>query len=313
MLLNTDTLLSFRDAITRYLDFLIGVRRASPHTVNAYRTDLRQYEAWMREHEMVQTVNGSDATMLSRYALHLKSSGYSTATQARKIAALKALYKFCRAMDYSDLDQSDHLGRPRVLNALPEILSQDSIETLMAATESTDQPYRSRDKAMLETIYATGLRVSELLGLNIGDIDFDAQLLRCYGKGSKERIVPLHDQAVAQLDNYILTARTALTRSDTPKAVFLNRFGKRLSRQGFWQIVKAYAKKANLVHDISPHTLRHSFATHMIEGGAPISYVQQMLGHSNVSTTEVYNHVANDYLREEFETAHPRGSLRDGR
>ena len=313
MNLDLDTSLSFRDAITVYLDFLVGVRRASPHTVNAYRTDLRQYEAWMREHERVQTLHESDANMLSRYALDLKSTGYSTATQARKIAALKALYKFCRAMEYSDLDQSDHLGRPRDLNALPKILSHASIETLMAATEATDEPYQARDKAMLETLYATGLRVSELLGLNIGDIDFDAQLLRCYGKGSKERIVPLHDHAVVQLDNYIRIARPVLARSDTRKAVFLNRFGKRLSRQGFWQIVKAYAKKANLVHDISPHTLRHSFATHMIEGGAPISYVQQMLGHSSVSTTEVYNHVATEYLREEFETAHPRETLRNGR
>ena len=128
MNLDLDTSLSFRDAITVYLDFLVGVRRASPHTVNAYRTDLRQYEAWMREHERVQTLHQSDANMLSRYALDLKSTGYSTATQARKIAALNALYKFCRAMEYSDLDQSDHLGRPRVLNALPKISAHAGIE-----------------------------------------------------------------------------------------------------------------------------------------------------------------------------------------
>ena len=306
MKMEQDTYLSFGNAINLYLDFLTGVRRASPHTIKAYATDLRQFEQWMQEQNPVATTRDSTPNMVTAYVLQLKSSGYSTATQARKVAAIKGVYKFCRAMEYYHQDESEHISRPRVTNTLPRVLSVESIQELIEATAHASEPFRSRDRAMLETLYATGLRISELLGLNIRDIDFEDQLLRCSGKGNRERIVPLHDEATTNLQGYILTARAQLRKSDAEAAVFLNRFGKRLTRQGFWQIIKAYAAKAGISGYISPHVLRHSFATHMIEGGAPISYVQTMLGHSSVSTTEVYNHVANDYLREEFEAAHPR-------
>lgn len=308
MSINRDSNLALSEAIALFFDFLIGVRRASPYTIGAYRTDLGQFSTWIQSQYGTTTVTGITAAMMTEYVVHLQTQEYSSATQARKVASGKALFKFCRAMEYSPLNPSDHIARPRVSTTLPKVLSVESMEALIDATTQTKSPYGTRDRAMLETIYATGLRVSELLSLNIGDIDFESQLLRCYGKGNKERIVPVHQQAIRYLQDYIRFARPKLGPSDYQTAVFLNRFGKRLSRQGFWLLVKDYAKISNVGVGLSPHTLRHSFATHMIEGGAPISYVQVMLGHASVSTTEVYNHVASEYLREEFESAHPRAS-----
>ncbi len=301
--------LTLIEAVNLYLDFLIGVRRASSHTVKAYHADLLQFDLWIQEQHGVTQLRQIKGSTVSAYVLYLQTQRYASATQARKIASIKSLFKFCRAMEYSVYDQSNHVARPRISSHLPKVASVKSIQALIEATSVTREPFRTRDRAMLETLYATGLRVSELLTLNIRDIDFHEQLLRCYGKGNRERLVPIHDQAALYLQDYIGSSRTALVHSDSQTAVFLNRFGKRLSRQGFWVIIKGYARKASVEQAISPHTFRHSFATHMIEGGAPISYVQAMLGHTSVSTTEVYNHIANDYLREEFESAHPRAIL----
>ena len=310
MRITGDSQLTLREAVGLYLDYLVGVRRASPHTVKAYETDLLQFAVWIGDGHSPGGADLMTNTLVSGYVLHLKQQTYSSATQARKIASIKGLFKFCRSMEYTSSDFSDNVARPRVTSTLPKAISVHLVQQLIEATAATGEPYRSRDRAMLETLYATGLRVSELLGINIRDIDFEDRILRCYGKGNKERIVPMHDEAVLHLGEYLRSARTQLLRSDSQNAVFLNRFGKRLSRQGFWLMIKRYGSMIDSDETISPHTFRHSFATHMIEGGAPISYVQAMLGHRSVSTTEVYNHVANRYIREEFEAAHPRMAKR---
>jgi integrase/recombinase XerD len=304
--INADSQLTFREAVSLYLDYLIGVRRASPHTVKAYKTDLLQFAAWAGRKDSPDGAFVMTTTVVSSYVLQLKQQGYSSATQARKIASIKALFKFCRSMEYAPFDFSDHLARPRVTSTLPKAVSVQLVQRIIEATAETREPYGSRDRAMLETLYATGLRVSELLGINIRDIDFEDRILRCYGKGNRERIVPIHDEAIFHLREYLTSTRTRLQKSNSSDAVFLNRFGKRLSRQGFWLTIKRYSSAIGTTKTITPHTFRHSFATHMIEGGAPISYVQAMLGHRSVSTTEVYNHVANQYIREEFEAAQPR-------
>jgi len=310
MAINEDSQFTLREAVSLYLEYLVGVRRASPHTVKAYQTDLLQFVVWTGDDHSPKGADLATNAMVSGYVSHLKQQKYSSATQARKIASIKGLSKFCRSMEYTSSDFSDHVARPRVTSTLPKAISVHLVQQLIQATAETDEPYRARDRALLETLYATGLRVSELLGINIRDIDFEDRILRCYGKGNRERIVPIHDEAVFHLEEYLRSARTQLLRSDSQNAVFLNRFGKRLSRQGFWLMIRRYGSMIDPNEAISPHTLRHSFATHMIEGGAPISYVQAMLGHRSVSTTEVYNHVATQYIREEFETAHSRVAKR---
>jgi integrase/recombinase XerD len=205
-------------------------------------------------------------------------------------------------------DPTETLSSPRVGKSLPKPITPEEVDELLEQPLRRSTPEAKRDKAMLELLYATGMRVTELVSLNLTDILLkdDTAYVRCMGKGAKERTVPIHTHAAEALLGYLRDARRKMVRTTTEKALFVNRRGERLTRQGFWLILKGYAQSAHIQSGVTPHTLRHSFATHMLRGGAPLRHVQELLGHANISTTQVYTQLTNDHVREVYDRAHPR-------
>jgi integrase/recombinase XerD len=219
---------------------------------------------------------------------------------------VKSFCDFLVAEGIIKSDPTENLSSPKVGKALPKPLSEAEVELLLTAPAKLSTPEAKRDVAMIELLYAAGMRVSELISLNMGDVNLEAGFVRCLGKGSKERIIPIHQEASRSLKEYIVEARTQLLRDGDEQALFLNRRGERLTRQGLWLILKTYAKAAGIKKPVTPHTLRHSFATHVLSGGADLRAVQELLGHANISSTQVYTHVTSEHVRQAYEKAHPR-------
>ncbi len=240
--------------------------------------------------------------------LDLQRKKYAEATVARKVAAVKSFFGFLTAEGIITADPTEALSSPRVGKPLPKPISPEQVDELLEQPLRRNTPEAKRDKAMLELLYATGMRVSELVALDADSVTMraDASYVRCTGKGGKERTIPIHEHAAEAVQAYMDEARPLLIRRGDERALFVNRRGERLTRQGFWLILKSYAKSANLNTHVTPHTLRHSFATHMLKGGAPLRNVQELLGHANISTTQVYTQVTTDHVREVYERAHPR-------
>jgi integrase/recombinase XerD len=292
--------------VDSFLDFLRVERGASVHTIAAYRNDLYQLVGHLTRSGSPSTWQAMTTQELGAYVRALQGRSYSPRTLARKVAAFKSFFGFLKEEGRVARDPSEGIISPRVGRSLPKALSLDDVLLLLAQTGKAPGPQGKRDWAMLQAIYATGMRVSELVGLNVEDVDLKERLVRCRGKGGKERLIPLHLQAVEALVEYVRDYRPRLHPGARQWALFLNRRGQRLTRQGFWLILKQYARHAGIQASITPHTLRHTFATHLLRGGAPLRYVQEMLGHASIATTQVYTHLANDYIREEYEGAHPR-------
>jgi integrase/recombinase XerD len=281
------------------------VRRLAPNTLEAYSRDLARLMTFAEQRGA--SVLALDRRDLEAFVRQSLSSGLSPTSAARLVAALRGLYRFLRVSGAVAHNPTDDLSPPRALKALPRFLSLDEVEALLAAPDpATGRGLR--DRALLELLYATGLRVSELVGLRESDVRVDEGYLQCTGKGSKQRIVPLGDQAAAWVTRYVREARPALLRGRTLPWLFLNlRLGTRLSRVGFWKILKAYGRAAGVRTHLSPHVLRHSFATHLLERGADLRAIQAMLGHADLSTTEIYTHVLEARLRHIYDRFHPRG------
>lgn len=278
----------------------------SVHTLNAYRNDLGQFTRWLGEttdRERWADVGKSD---IVSYVLYLKEREYSSATVARKVAATKSFFHFLVADGILREDPTATMETPRVKKRLPRAMSQDDIVRLLGAPRQAQGPKALRDAALLETLYATGMRVSEVVSLDTSDLDMASATVRCFGKGSKERIIPMYPRAVESLELYVTDGRLAYLKDREEKALFLNPRGTRLTRQGLWLIIKSYVERAGIESEVTPHTLRHSFATHLLDGGANLREVQQLLGHSNVSTTQIYTHVSGERLRDTYDGAHPR-------
>jgi integrase/recombinase XerD len=299
-----------KEDIERFLTYLSVEKGFSDNTISAYRNDLLHDLATFAEHEIGRRgsipswASFSRQDMLS-YLLQLKERGYAATTQARKVAAAKSFFGFMVAEGRLKANPTDNVGSPNVGRPLPKPISVTQVRRLLEQPAKLSTPDAKRDRAMLELLYASGMRVSELVALNLDDIIGDSYV-RCFGKGHKERIIPIHQRAVLAVEEYIKEARPKLTQNNQERALFLNRRGERLTRQGFWQILKAYAKQAELGADITPHTLRHSFATHMLSGGADLRSVQELLGHANISTTQVYTHLTTEHVRRTYEKSHPR-------
>ena len=221
---------------------------------------------------------------------------------------MKSFYSYLTAEGVVEKDPTETLSSPRVGKTLPKALSVREIDELLEQPRKRSTPEAKRDRAMLELLYATGMRVSELVALDLDSIELHNNLatVRCVGKGSKERLIPIHEQAVHALRIYLQDARPEMARSKRERGLFINRRGERLTRQGFWLILKNYARLANIPSDVTPHTLRHSFATHMLRGGAPLRSVQELLGHANISTTQIYTQLTDEHVRRVYEHAHPR-------
>jgi integrase/recombinase XerD len=224
------------------------------------------------------------------------------------VAAIRSFFGFLAAEGILANNPTEGLASPRVGKMLPKAITPNEVDELLEQPCKRSTPEAKRDRAMLELLYATGMRVTELVSLEVSSVNVDGKnpSVRCTGKGAKERIIPIHEQANEALTEYLTEARPLVVRNKNEKALFVNRRGDRLTRQGFWLILKGYAKAANLRDDVTPHTLRHSFATHMLRGGMPLRHVQEMLGHANISTTQVYTHLASEHVREVYEKAHPR-------
>ena len=296
-------------SINSFLSYMTVERGISANTVAAYRNDLNQLARYLKGQGLLQAgahpwglVNGP---VLADYVLWLHDQGYSDTTRARKVASARSMFGFLMEEGLITQDPSESVGSPRIGRSLPEVLTIDQVERLLAAPGG-DGPEVRRDRAMLELLYASGLRVSELVSLDLEDIDLEQGFVRCFGKGGKERQVPLHPQALDVIDDYIRQSRPALSNKESGEAMFLNRRGDRMTRQGFWLLLKSHAERAGLTGKITPHTLRHSFATHLLRGGAPLRHVQELLGHSSIMTTQVYTHLTSEHVRSEYEKAHPR-------
>ena len=299
-----------KEDIERFLTYLSVEKGFSDNTTVAYRNDLLHDLAVFAEQEIGRRgsipswANFSRQDMLG-YLLHLKERGYAATTQARKVAAAKSFFGFMVAEGRLRANPTENVGSPNVGRPLPKPISVSQVRRLLEQPARLSTPEAKRDRAMLELLYASGMRVSELVALNLDDIIGDGYV-RCFGKGHKERIIPIHQRAILAVEEYIKEARSKLTQNRQERALFLNRRGDRLTRQGFWQILKAYAKKAELGAGVTPHTLRHSFATHMLSGGADLRSVQELLGHANISTTQVYTHLTTEHVRRTYEKSHPR-------
>jgi len=295
--------------IEEFLTCLKVEKGYSDNTQVAYKNDLSQFLAFLRRKARPSVSRWSEVQkdQLVAYILHLKTEReYASTTVARKVAAIKSFFHFLVAEGLIQDDPTATLDSPRVKKYLPRAISQKDVEKLLDAASRQESPRGLRDRAILELLYATGMRVSELVSLDVGWVDLASASVRVFGKGDKERIIPVYERAVEAVRAYLENGRTQLLRNPEEKALFLNQRGDRLTRQGLWLIVKGYVQEAGLKVPVTPHTLRHSFATHMLRGGADLRNVQELLGHANIATTQVYTQVTNERLREVYDEAHPR-------
>ncbi len=296
-----------QEQIRKFLDFLVAEKGYSENTIAAYRNDLSQFDKFLTEMDPPITSWAEvKKDKIVGYILHLKEREYTSSTVARKVAAIKSFFHFLLAEGIIKDDPTVALDSPTVKKRLPKALSHDLVNRLLAEASKSSTPKGQRDKAILELLYATGMRVSELVLLNINDVNLASASVRCFGKGGKERIIPIYDRAVRALEEYWRKGRSRLMKDSDEKALFLNHRGKRLTRQGLWLIIKHYAGEIGMGSEITPHTLRHSFATHMLSGGADLRHIQELLGHANISTTQIYTHVNSERLREVYDETHPR-------
>lgn len=294
-----------QELVESFLNYLLVERSLSNNTIAAYRRDLAKYVSCLEE-SGINSLSQSTRKDISDFMFRLKDNGLNASSIARNLAAIKVFYRFLVRERILKIDPSGLLDSPRLWKRIPDALSFQEVEDLLKAP-SLRQTQGIRDRAILEVMYATGMRVSEAVNLKVTDVNLDAGFARCIGKGSKERIVPLGKQAITALRRYLEEARPKLLKkSSTETILFLSRLGKRVSRQSFWKIIKSYARKARIKKNIRPHTLRHSFATHLLEGGADLRSVQEMLGHADISTTQIYTHIDKNRLKLIHKTYHPR-------
>jgi len=299
-----------RQVIGNFLNYLTVEKGFPPNTIAAYRNDLNQLAGFIEEEAAkrgsIPPWASFDRQSMLSYLLDLRQRNYAATTIARKVAAVRSFFKFMVAEGLIKANPIQDVRSPKIGRSLPKPISFSQVRRLIEQPGKLSTPEAKRDRAMLELLYASGMRVSELVSLNLGDVDLGGGYVRCLGKGNKERVIPIYEQAVLAVKEYIEETRPQLMRNDDEKALFLNPRGERLTRQGFWQKLKGYAKSANLESEVTPHTLRHSFATHMLSGGADLRSVQELLGHANISTTQVYTHLTTEHIRRTYEQSHPR-------
>ncbi|MGO4888300.1 site-specific tyrosine recombinase XerD [Anaerobacillus sp. MEB173] len=295
-----------KNEIQSFLYYLTVERGLAHNTIQSYRRDLMQYTRYIELVEQITSMNQIKQTSIVNYLYHVQEQGRSQATIARQLASIRSLHQFLLREKLTETDPTVHIETPKTEKKVPLILTTAEVEALLEVPNLTTS-FGIRDKAMLEVLYATGIRVTELCSLNISDIHLTMGFIRCIGNGQKERIIPLGQIATTSLTHYLEKGRPKLVKNNTSEdALFVNHHGRRLSRQGFWKILKKMANQANIEKQLTPHTLRHSFAAHLLENGADIRAVQEMLGHSTISTTQMYTHVSKKRIKDVHTTYHPR-------
>ncbi len=292
------------DLVDRYLNFLLVEKGLAAQTIDAYSRDLVRYMAFLAASGHGPVAEG-DTPVILRYLIAMRADGLNARSRARHLISIRGFYRFLAREEILASDPSRLIDLPKSGLRLPDVLTIDEVKSLLDAPEPNN-PSGARDAAMLELLYAAGLRVSELIGLKLQDVNLSAGYVRVLGKGAKERVVPIGQYAQQKIIRYTAGARAALLKGSISVYLFVARAGKPLSRQGFWKLIKRYGLRAGLRKVITPHTLRHSFASHLLEGGADLRAVQTMLGHADIATTQIYTHVARDHLKHLHQKFHPR-------
>ncbi|WP_341877517.1 site-specific tyrosine recombinase XerD [Defluviitalea saccharophila] len=293
------------EVVEKYAGYLRDVKGASENTILSYQRDLRHFVSFLQD-SGVKKIQNVNRTNITAYLLNLQKSGRSTSTISRNIASIRSFFQFLQKTNLIQEDLTQDLESPKIEKKLPEILSIQEVDLLLRQPNEKDLK-GIRDKAMLEVLYATGIRVSELICLEESDVNLTLEYIKCADSNhTKERIIPLGASAVKALRLYLEKVRFAMIRDPKESALFVNCNGKPMTRQGFWKIIKVYSKKANINKEITPHMLRHSFAAHLVANGADLQSVQEMLGHSDISTTQIYAQLNRNKLKEVYLKAHPR-------
>jgi len=275
----------------------------SKNTLESYGRDIKQFFHYLKDNDC--SIFNVNKTNIIAYLIFLQKSGKATSSISRSLAALRSFYQYIFINKYIEKNPTLNLESPKIEKKLPQILSINQVDLLLRQPDKVD-PKGNRDQCMLELLYATGIRVSELVALNLDDININLGFIKCSGKGTNDRVIPIGNMASKALSQYIYTYRGVLIREDSENALFINFHGKRLTRQGFWKIIKYYTKMSKIDVDITPHTLRHCFAAHLLENGADLKSVQEMLGHSDISTTQVYAQINKSKIKEVYKKTHPR-------
>ncbi len=289
--------------VKEYTSFMTDIRHKSLNTVESYKRDVTQYISYLDGTGVTDISSTTKTTVLS-YLLYLQKEGRASSTVSRTLASLRSYYLFMMQNGVVKSNPTSNLEAPHVEKKIPKILSGEEVELLLEQPKNCDNK-GIRDKAMLELLYATGIRVSELINLDISDVNVPMSFVRCKG-GKKERIIPMGHQAKDALENYINNVRKYMVKDENETALFVNCSGARLSRQGFWKLIKYYQHIAGIETDITPHTLRHSFAAHLLENGADLHSIQEMMGHADISSTQVYSRMMNSKIKDVYAKAHPR-------
>ena len=292
------------DIIQSYESYLVKVKQASENTISSYMRDIRQFSEWMQMGGISNIVNATQVNIRD-YLSHLQAQGKSGATASRSLASLKNFYAF--AVSSGALESSpvtSDIRVPRGEKKLPQILTGKEVELLLAQPSCID-PKGYRDKAMLEVMYATGMRVTELISLNVEDVNLEMGIVKCHSE-KKARVIPMYPAAQKALGVYLSDVRSTMISDVSEKALFVNIGGTRMSRQGFWKILKYYQAKAGIEKEITPHTLRHSFAVHLLENGADLGSLQELMGHSDISSTQLYAHMINQKIKNVYQKCHPK-------
>ena len=291
------------EIIERFEHYLKDEKNVSANTLSSYMRDIRQLAAYLDTHTETDIVS-ADAETLAEYVLWQRESGKSVATVSRSIASMKSLYSYLFIQQIITANPATKLVTDKNTERLPQILTSREVELLLEQPRCVDAK-GYRDRAMLELLYATGMRVTELIELDINDVNLGAGVVRCHSR-NKERVIPMYPAAIKALEDYITLVRPQMIAMPDEPSLFVNVSGERMSRQGFWKIIKYYQKKAKIEKDITPHTLRHSFAAHLLENGADIHAIQEMLGHADISSTQVYSQLVKKQLKDVYNKAHPR-------
>jgi len=290
--------------VDQYLNYLLIEKGLSKKTIESYSSDLTRYLKFLKTIK-IRTISKADTPAILKHLISLRNSGLGARSRARHLVTIRGFYKFLIEEKVIDNDPTRVIDLPKSGLRLPDVLSIEEVNRLLN-TPDINKPKGARDAAMIELLYAAGLRVSELINLKLQDVNLEACFVRVFGKGSKERVVPIGLYAKEKIDYYIKTFRPKLLKNVASPYLFAARAGKPMTRQGFWKLIKKYGQKAGIVRKIKPHSLRHSFASHLLEGGADLRSVQIMLGHVDISTTQIYTHVAREHLKKIHEKFHPR-------
>lgn len=295
------------DLISEYQHYLVSEKMKSENTVHSYVSDLQNYIYYLNEKQGIDDIRNVDTKAIQKYLAYLKKLGYSPTSTSRALSAIKSFHKFLYLEHRTLENPATNLSSPKLDKKLPTVLSVEEVIKLLDSLDDST-PIHHRNKAMIEMVYGTGLRVSELVGLKLQDLHLTNKMISVKGKGNKERIVPINDYANKVLREYIINSRPKLAKPSKYNGyVFLNHLGTPISRQSFFLILKEQCNKAGITKEVSPHTLRHSFATHLLEAGTDLRLIQEMLGHEDISTTQIYTHLSNQKLKEIYKGAHPHG------